>query len=144
MYSQEDLYDVHDLLSGVALQSDPVPPTFHNEPLEKKISSKREVAKLEKPIGRGPFPCSLCVSIKPFDTWPKYKRHMRTHENDKKYKCPKCPNVSYNVEKNFRLHTASHNIDILVCPECKKRFSRVASFRSHLSVHEEEDDLICR
>merc|ERR1712083_647318 len=78
-----------------------------------------------------------------FDTWPKYKRHMRTHENDKKYKCPKCPNVSYNVEKNFRLHAASHNTDDLVCPECRKRFSRVASFRSHLSVHEEEDDLIC-
>ena len=151
--SQEDL-DV--FMSGVALQNEHhhaiVPQiSFTSEPLERKILQKipsnRQVSKLEKPIGRGPFPCELCVSLphyKPFETWAKYKKHVKTHENDKRYKCPKCPNVSYNLEKNFRLHAASHNIDDLVCPECRKPFSRVASFRSHLQIHEEEDDLICR
>ena len=146
MLSQEDL-DV--FMSGVTLQNEPTIPqiSFTSEPLDRKILSNRHVSKLEKPIGRGPFHCELCVSLphyKPFDTWAKYKKHVKSHENDKRYKCPKCPNVSYNLEKNFRLHAASHNVDDLVCPECKKPFSRVASFRSHLQIHEEEDDLICR
>ena len=31
----------------------------------------------------------------------------------------------------------------LVCPECGKTFSRVASLRCHLAVHQEEDNLVC-
>ena len=69
MLSQEDL-DV--FMSGVALQNEHhhaiVPQiSFTSEPLERKILQKipsnRQVSKLEKPIGRGPFPCELCVNL---------------------------------------------------------------------------------
>ena len=72
----------------------------------------------------------------------KYKKHLKSHEEDRKHKCPKC-SVSFNFEKNLRLHTASHNTDDLVCPECKKRFNRIASFKSHLTIHQDEDNLMC-
>ena len=32
---------------------------------------------------------------------------------------------------------------MLICPECHRKFNRIASFKSHLAVHEDEDDLIC-
>ena len=31
----------------------------------------------------------------------------------------------------------------MVCPECNRKFNRYASFRSHLTIHEEEDNLSC-
>ena len=83
VFSQEDL-DV--VLSGVALQNEPTIPqiSFTNEPIERRIPQKRHVPKLEKPIGRGPFQCEKCESLRPFDTWAKFKKHMRSHENDKR------------------------------------------------------------
>ena len=115
LLSQEDLYDV---LNGVGLQSESI--SFQHQTaeippaaLEKKILSKRLTTKIEKPIGKGPFSCEFCLAIEPFETWVKYKKHMKSHEEDKKHKCPKC-SVSFNFEKNLRLHTASHNTDDLV------------------------------
>lgn len=141
VFSQEELYSV---LSGVALQNEPAPNAYVTEPttiIEKKF--KRPGDKLEKPIGKGPYKCEICPSaVEAFETWGKFKKHMKVHEEDRKFRCLKCP-MSFNVEKNLRLHNASHNTDDLVCPECKKHFSRIASFRSHLTIHEEEDDLSC-
>ena len=49
----------------------------------------------------------------------------------------------FNLEKNMKLHMASHNTDNLICPECGTKFRRLASFKSHLAIHQEEDNLSC-
>lgn len=46
-------------------------------------------------------------------------------------------------QKNLRLHEALHVKDNLVCPECDKSFRRLASFKAHLSVHEEDESVTC-
>lgn len=38
---------------------------------------------------------------------------------------------------------ATHNQEELKCPECQRIFNRVASLRSHLMLHEREDNLFC-
>ena len=46
-------------------------------------------------------------------------------------------------QKNLRLHKALHATDSLVCPECEKTFRRMASFKAHLAVHEEDESVTC-
>ena len=100
----EDFYDV---LNGVNLPNEATATVIQNEilqqsQLDEKVEFKRPPEpKIEKPIGKGPFTCETCPELKPFTTRGKYKKHLRSHENDKKHKCPKC-SVSYNIEKNLR------------------------------------------
>ena len=72
-----------------------------------------------------------------FDTVGKYKKHIKSHEDDRRFKCKECPST-FNLEKNLRLHLATHDPIDLICPECNRAFSRLASFKSHLTIHEEE------
>ena len=67
----------------------------------------------------------------------KYKKHIKSHEDDRRFKCKECPST-FNLEKNLRLHFATHDPVDLICPECNRAFSRLASFKSHLTIHEEE------
>ena len=86
--SQEDL-NLIEVFNEVAL---PVPnETFGNEDIEankKKILAKRQLPELEKPVGKGPFPCKECPAAfgSIFNTWGKYKKHMKTHEDDRRYR----------------------------------------------------------
>lgn len=92
--------------------------------------------------GKGPYFCDQCPTLEGFLTWPKFKKHVKSHEEDKKHKCPKCAST-FNLEKNLTLHIAAHRTDNFVCPICDRKFNRYASFRSHLTIHEEEDNLSC-
>ena len=92
--------------------------------------------------GEGPYKCSVTQCSKEFNHWKDFKRHQRTHENDKPHRCDQCE-LSFNVAYNLNLHKAIHNTDNLECPECKKKFSRVASLKSHIMLHEKEEVLIC-
>ncbi|XP_038666192.1 zinc finger protein 236-like isoform X2 [Scyliorhinus canicula] len=89
----------------------------------------------------GAHKCDVC-----FQTFPKYnqlQRHLREHEeNDKPYRCDQCP-TSFNMELNLLLHKATHNAVDPTCPVCNKRFSRVASLKAHIMLHEKEENLIC-
>ena len=83
---------------------------------------QREMTKLEKPVGRGPYPCSTCGQQ--FDTWPACKRHVKGHQQDRRFRCSDC-GATYNMEKNLILHMAGHQTGTkLVCPQCGKTFSR--------------------
>uniref|UniRef100_A0A4W3HPG4 Zinc finger protein 236 n=1 Tax=Callorhinchus milii TaxID=7868 RepID=A0A4W3HPG4_CALMI len=90
---------------------------------------------------RGTHKCNVC-----FQTFPKYnqlQRHLREHdENDKPYRCDQCP-TSFNMEFNLILHKATHDGDDPTCPVCSKKFSRVASLKAHIMLHEKEENLIC-
>ncbi|XP_046455032.1 zinc finger protein 236-like isoform X2 [Daphnia pulex] len=84
--------------------------------------------------------CSECGAT--FKKNADYKRHQLQHLDKKPHQCPNC-NLSFNVEKNLKLHMALHNTSSQ-CPECGKKFSRLASLKAHISLHIEEDTLTCQ
>ncbi|XP_042638455.1 zinc finger protein 236 [Orycteropus afer afer] len=68
---------------------------------------------------------------------------MRDHErNDKPHRCDQCPQT-FNVEFNLTLHKCTHNGEDPTCPVCHKKFSRAASLKAHIMLHEKEENLIC-
>ncbi|KAF4792331.1 hypothetical protein TURU_122448 [Turdus rufiventris] len=85
--------------------------------------------------------CEICLLSFPRET--QFQRHMRDHEqNDKPHRCDQCP-MSFNVEFNLTLHKCTHNGEDPTCPVCNKKFSRVASLKAHVMLHEKEENLIC-
>ncbi|XP_077982119.1 zinc finger protein 236-like isoform X1 [Glandiceps talaboti] len=90
--------------------------------------------------GRGPYKCETCD--KEFPRWAPYKRHQKTHAFDKPHRCDQC-DASFNVEYNLILHKSIHSLYDLVCPDCHKKFSRVASLKAHIMLHEKEEYLMC-
>ncbi|XP_073487329.1 zinc finger protein 236 isoform X2 [Aquarana catesbeiana] len=87
------------------------------------------------------YKCDICLLSFPKET--QYQKHMRDHEkNDKPHRCDQCP-MSFNIEFNLILHKSTHNMDHPACPACNKKFSRVASLKAHIMLHEKEETLIC-
>ncbi|XP_017351751.1 zinc finger protein 236 isoform X1 [Ictalurus punctatus] len=85
--------------------------------------------------------CSICPLT--YSTENQLLKHLREHEaNDKPHRCDKCPQ-SYNVEFNLMLHKSTHSTAEPTCPVCEKKFTRVASLKSHIMVHEKEENLLC-
>ncbi|KAF0885374.1 ZN236 protein, partial [Crocuta crocuta] len=85
--------------------------------------------------------CEICLLSFPKES--QFQRHMRDHErNDKPHRCDQCPQT-FNVEFNLTLHKCTHNGDDPTCPVCNKKFSRVASLKAHIMLHEKEENLIC-
>ncbi|XP_076837436.1 zinc finger protein 236 isoform X2 [Brachyhypopomus gauderio] len=85
--------------------------------------------------------CSICSQS--YSTESQLQRHLRDHEtNDKPHRCNQCPQ-SFNIEFNLRLHKSTHGTDDPTCPVCDKKFSRVASLKSHIMVHEKEENFLC-
>ncbi|XP_066871362.1 zinc finger protein 236 isoform X1 [Kogia breviceps] len=85
--------------------------------------------------------CEICLLSFPRES--QFQRHMRDHErNDKPHRCDQCPQT-FNVEFNLTLHKCTHNGEDPTCPVCNKRFSRVASLKAHVMLHEKEENLIC-
>ncbi|XP_030067684.1 zinc finger protein 236 [Microcaecilia unicolor] len=85
--------------------------------------------------------CNICMLSFPKAT--QFQRHMRNHEkNDKPHRCDQCP-MSFNIDFNLTLHKCTHNVEDPTCPVCNKKFSRVASLKAHIMLHEKEENLIC-
>uniref|UniRef100_A0A668AVE7 Zinc finger protein 236 n=1 Tax=Myripristis murdjan TaxID=586833 RepID=A0A668AVE7_9TELE len=85
--------------------------------------------------------CTICSQI--FTTESQLQRHLRDHEtNDKPHRCDQCPQT-FNVEFNLTLHKSTHTTSDPTCPVCHKKFSRVASLKAHIMLHEKEENLIC-
>uniref|UniRef100_A0A3P9IB45 Zinc finger protein 236 n=1 Tax=Oryzias latipes TaxID=8090 RepID=A0A3P9IB45_ORYLA len=58
------------------------------------------------------------------------------------YRCDQCPQT-FNMEFNLTLHKSTHTTSDFTCPVCNKKFSRIASLKSHVMLHEKEENLIC-
>uniref|UniRef100_A0A8C4DK37 Zinc finger protein 236 n=1 Tax=Dicentrarchus labrax TaxID=13489 RepID=A0A8C4DK37_DICLA len=85
--------------------------------------------------------CTICSQI--FTTESQLQKHLREHElNDKPHRCDQCPQT-FNVEFNLTLHRSTHTTSDFTCPVCNKKFSRIASLKSHVMLHEKEENLIC-
>lgn len=104
-------------------------------------TKEQDVWSLSPPVNRkGPFKCETCN--REFLLWSHYKKHRKTHMEDKPHRCLHCP-ASFNVATNLLLHSVTHNSDDLECPECHKTFSRAAGLRAHIILHEREESLFC-
>uniref|UniRef100_A0A3P8QT64 C2H2-type domain-containing protein n=1 Tax=Astatotilapia calliptera TaxID=8154 RepID=A0A3P8QT64_ASTCA len=57
-------------------------------------------------------------------------------------RCDQC-SQTFNVEFNLTLHRSTHTTSDFTCPVCNKKFSRIASLKSHIMLHEKEENLIC-
>ncbi|XP_075869029.1 zinc finger protein 236 isoform X2 [Nelusetta ayraudi] len=78
-----------------------------------------------------------------FTTPSQPQKHARDRAiNDKPHRCDQCPQT-FNVEFNLTLHKSTHKTSDFTCPVCNKRFSRIASLKSHIMLHEKEENLIC-
>ncbi|XP_015593924.1 zinc finger protein 236 isoform X3 [Cephus cinctus] len=84
--------------------------------------------------------CEICGQE--FTRQMLYKKHIEHHAEEKPHRCPKCP-ASFNVPTNFTLHMATHNTGEPKCPECGRKFARMASLKSHMLLHEKEENLFC-
>ncbi|XP_014481425.1 PREDICTED: zinc finger protein 236-like isoform X2 [Dinoponera quadriceps] len=87
-----------------------------------------------------PLKCDICRQE--FTKQTLYRRHMENHAEEKPHRCPKCP-ASFNIPTNFTLHMATHNTGDPKCPECGRKYARMASLKSHMLLHEKEENLFC-
>ncbi|XP_053982057.1 zinc finger protein 236-like isoform X1 [Hylaeus volcanicus] len=90
--------------------------------------------------GKESLQCDICQQE--FTKQSLYRRHMENHAEEKPHRCPKC-SASFNVPTNFTLHMATHNTGEPKCPECGRKFARMASLKSHMLLHEKEENLFC-
>ncbi|KAK6625318.1 hypothetical protein RUM43_005615 [Polyplax serrata] len=121
------------------------PKELINQRTEETTNTKRGRPKkdreIQPPLRKGPFICEVCHTK--VTTWSQFKSHKLMHsEENKPYTCKVCC-LSFNVEKNLNLHMLLHNVGNLTCPECNKTFTRFASFKAHLPIHEEEENVFC-
>ena len=91
------------------------------------------------------FKCNYC-SLQ-LNRLQEMRRHIRQHIEDKPYKCSECEHT-FNVEINLRLHMCGQHFKVNTglkptCCECDKGFTRLASLKSHLTVHQMEELLSC-
>ncbi|KAL2726673.1 LOW QUALITY PROTEIN: zinc finger protein 236-like isoform X1 [Vespula squamosa] len=84
--------------------------------------------------------CNVCGQD--FDKQSLYRKHMDQHAEEKPHRCPKC-SASFNIPTNFTLHMATHNTGEPKCPECGRKFARMASLKSHMLLHVKEENLFC-
>ncbi|XP_011137255.1 zinc finger protein 236 isoform X3 [Harpegnathos saltator] len=87
-----------------------------------------------------PLKCDICRQE--FTKQTLYRRHVENHAEEKPHRCPKCP-ASFNIPTNFTLHMATHNTGDPKCPECGRKYARMASLKSHMLLHEKEENLFC-
>ncbi|XP_046404706.1 LOW QUALITY PROTEIN: zinc finger protein 236-like [Ischnura elegans] len=105
---------------------------------------RRDDSKMIPPSVKGVWFCQICG--REFSKWPLLKKHLKSHLDDKPHRCSKCT-ASYNVLWNLRLHEATHaevgSGQPLKCPACSRTFSRMASLKAHVMLHEEDESLFC-
>nr|CAD7399076.1 unnamed protein product [Timema poppensis] len=117
-------------------------PSFKNDLAARRGPGRprKDETEVEPPVGKGPFRCNVCA--KEFPKWAQLRRHIKLHSEDKPYRCHLC-SATFNVAVNLSLHEATHNVKDPRCPECHKRFNRIASLKAHIMVHEQEENLFC-
>jgi stress-induced morphogen len=73
----------------------------------------------------------------------KLKRHMRTHSDDKAYKCDMCNYrcfESHDLQKHKRVHSCEKPFQ---CPMCDKAFKDSSTLRNHKRIHTGEKPFKC-
>lgn len=95
---------------------------------------KTHLAKPGKKSKKTPFLCNICGKTFPYTNT--YQRHLRMHQNVRKYECGVCTkkfSQSQHLQVHMRVHTGEKPY---ICDLCGSAFSLAATLRKHKSVHE--------
>ncbi|CAK7215620.1 hypothetical protein SBRCBS47491_002542 [Sporothrix bragantina] len=117
------------------------PSEAHTTPVTTALST----ASRRFPSDLKTIPCTWPNCTKTFNRPARLTAHLRSHTNDRPFKCPDCPKT-YLEEKHLRQHIkGSHSQERqYVCPECSKAFLTATRLRRHAAVHEGQDRFRCR
>ncbi|ERS97245.1 hypothetical protein HMPREF1624_06576 [Sporothrix schenckii ATCC 58251] len=91
------------------------------------------------------IPCTWPNCPKTFNRPARLTAHLRSHTNDRPFKCTQCPKT-YLEEKHLRQHIkGSHSQERqYFCSECDKAFLTATRLRRHAAVHEGQERFRCR
>ncbi|CAH8453573.1 unnamed protein product [Schistosoma rodhaini] len=89
--------------------------------------------------------CSICHCF--FNSSDQMSRHLNIHNTGKPYVCSHC-NASFNQAENLYVHislyhTMCENQDHYNCCLCDKRFLRFTAYKSHLLLHQIDENFVC-
>ncbi|XP_058834548.1 zinc finger protein 37 [Topomyia yanbarensis] len=86
--------------------------------------------------------CDVCGVM--FRTSSRLKRHMESHDNERKYACEQCP-VRFNTTNALRNHYIRVHLAIRhACDHCDKSFDQKIALRDHIErVHHIQCNFIC-
>ncbi|KAL1894215.1 hypothetical protein Sste5346_006001 [Sporothrix stenoceras] len=117
------------------------PSEAHTTPVTTALST----ASRRFPSDLKTIPCTWPNCTKTFNRPARLTAHLRSHTNDRPFKCPDC-DKTYLEEKHLRQHIkGSHSQERqYVCSECDKAFLTATRLRRHAAVHEGQDRFRCR
>ncbi|CAK7217786.1 hypothetical protein SCUCBS95973_003262 [Sporothrix curviconia] len=124
-----------------SLDGHTAPSEAHTTPVTTALST----ASRRFPSDLKTIPCTWPDCTKTFNRPARLTAHLRSHTNDRPFKCPDCPKT-YLEEKHLRQHIkGSHSQERqYVCTECSKAFLTATRLRRHAAVHEGQDRFRCR
>lgn len=88
--------------------------------------------------------CNVCK--KQFINWKSFRKHLRTHIEERPYKCKLCPR-GFTEENYLNNHMRSHIPDEQKpheCKICKRRFIHITLLTKHMLKHSGEKPFICK
>ncbi|XP_045775772.1 uncharacterized protein LOC123874456 isoform X2 [Maniola jurtina] len=85
--------------------------------------------------------CQICSED--FQTSDKYKGHMREHGSLPIYKCELC-DKTFSDSSNFTKHKKVHNLSVVICDICKKKFTAKIYLEKHIVTHQQMKPLVCK
>ncbi|CAH2218581.1 jg13578 [Pararge aegeria aegeria] len=85
--------------------------------------------------------CQICSAN--FYTSERYKRHMREHGSLPLYKCELC-DKTFSDSSNFTKHKKVHNLSVLICDICNKKFTGKPFLEKHILMHQNVDPFVCQ
>ncbi|CAK7268377.1 hypothetical protein SEPCBS119000_003030 [Sporothrix epigloea] len=117
------------------------PSEAHTTPVTTAVST----ASRRFPSDLKTIPCTWPGCTKTFNRPARLTAHIRSHTNDRPFRCPDC-SKTYLEEKHLRQHIkGSHSQERqYVCTECSKAFLTATRLRRHAAVHEGQDRFRCR
>ncbi|CAH8443449.1 unnamed protein product [Heterobilharzia americana] len=89
--------------------------------------------------------CPVCQLL--FNSYDQMSRHLNIHNTGKPYVCSHC-NASFNQAENLYVHislyhTLGVNKSNYNCCLCDKRFLRFSAYKSHLLLHQIDENFVC-
>ena len=91
--------------------------------------------------GEKPYSCGYCQ--KKFKTSSDFRRHERTHTQERNYKCTECGKTfiqGYHLKQHLKIHA---DLWLFHCDLCGKRFRTKASLQHHTKGHAGVKDHKC-
>ncbi|XP_050098462.1 zinc finger protein 85-like [Anopheles aquasalis] len=115
-------------------------------PKAKSISDKKQTESKSKGARRGNHSqrsqirniCVICGQIR-----VNMEEHLRTHRNERRYKCPYCPK-SFVSQSNCNSHKNIHTrAKLYKCDICDKEYPMLNGLKQHKATHQKDRTYLC-